>query len=192
MHDCFSRFSSLGAHWPPFLALSAGPMAGGESRFEFRETSPASLKLSENSKPVFVYKLWQDSGSWVSRGDAAFDLICTRSTHPDGTVLNRRLQQGSFRASPFGIFWAWEVVNLRRARPDDVWTVKGYPPAVCAVESTRGGRACGPAGRPSNGWYTGERANSSKKTWRFSHIHSERPPEYWILRFSSKPFASRW
>ena len=138
--------------------LTAGMIAlsrvatSADSPFAFCEINPASLELSENGKPVFVYNF----GGILAAGAPE---ATRRSTYlhpvyaPDGTVLTDDFNQD--HPHHRGIFWAWEVVTFD-GKTNDVWTVKGFRQIFVrwmARETT------GAAARLAveNGWFSGER-----------------------------------
>src|SRR5512141_1346076 len=75
-----------------------------QPRFSFREISPASLELSENGKPVYVYNF----GEMLAPG---YPEAMRRSSYlhpvytPDGTVLTDDFNKD--HPHHRGVFWAW-------------------------------------------------------------------------------------
>jgi len=135
-----------------FVALGPGRLWAAEPHFEFRETTPATLELSENGTPVFVYNF----GGILAAGSPE---QMRRSCYlhpvyaPDGTALTDDFNKD--HPHHRGIFWAWEVVTFD-GKTDDVWTVKGFRQRFVrwiARETN------GPAARLAveNGWYDGDR-----------------------------------
>jgi hypothetical protein len=131
---------------------SARETGAVETRFEFRETTPATLELSENGKPVFVYNfggiLAQGSPERMRRSCYLHPVYA-----PDGTALTDDFNKD--HPHHRGIFWAWEVVTFD-GKTDDVWTVKGFRQRFVrwlARETN------GPTARLAveNGWYDGDR-----------------------------------
>ena len=109
--------------WPVCAVLACHLTAGAaDSPFAFQEISPASLQLSEQGQPVFVYNF---GGILASNAPEA----TRRSTYlhpvyaPDGTVLTDDFNPN--HPHHRGIFWAWEVVAYD-GKTNDVWTVKGF------------------------------------------------------------------
>jgi len=140
----------------PLVALAL-PMLGwaqadADSRFAFREITPASLELSENGKPVFVYNF----GGILAAGRPE---TMRRSCYlhpvyaPDGTLLTDDFNKD--HPHHRGIFWAWEVVTFD-GKTDDVWTVKGFRQRFVRWKARE---TAGSAARLAveNGWYAGDR-----------------------------------
>jgi hypothetical protein len=141
---------------PPALVLivglSLGHAAFADSPFAFRESSPASLELSERGQPVFVYNF----GGILAAGAPE---TMRRSTYlhpvyaPDGTVLTDDFNPDHRHHR--GIFWAWEVVVFD-GQTNDIWTVKGFRQKFVrwtARETT----AASARLAVENGWYDGAR-----------------------------------
>ena len=134
------------------LAAAAPALVGAESRFAFREITPASVELTENGKPVFVY-------NFGGIGATNFPETMRRSCYlhpvyaPDGTLLTDDFNKD--HPHHRGIFWAWEVVTFD-GKTDDVWTVKGFRQRFVRWKARE---TNGPEARLSveNGWYSGER-----------------------------------
>lgn len=128
------------------------PARAADDTFAFREITPASLELSEQGKPVFVYNF----GGILAPGAPE---ASRRSTYlhpvyaPDGTVLTDDF--GKDHPHHRGIFWAWEVVTVD-GRTDDVWTVKGFRQKFVGwkARETTGGTA---RLAVENGWYSGDK-----------------------------------
>jgi hypothetical protein len=134
------------------VAAMVSARGAAEPRFAFREITPASLELTENGKPVFVYNF----GGVLAEG---FPEKMRRACYlhpvyaPDGTQLTDDFNKN--HAHHRGIFWAWEVVTYD-GQTNDVWTVKGFRQRFVrwkAREST------GAVARLAveNGWYAGEK-----------------------------------
>jgi hypothetical protein len=134
------------------VAAGGSELSGAEAHFQFREITPASLELSENGKPVFVYNF----GGILAEG---FPEKMRRSCYlhpvyaPDGTLLTDDFNKN--HPHHRGIFWAWEVVTFD-GTTDDVWTVKGFKQQFVRWKARE---TNGPAARLAveNGWYAGER-----------------------------------
>jgi hypothetical protein len=126
--------------------------AATEPHFAFREISPASLELSEQGKPVFVYNF----GGILTNG---FPEKMRRSCYlhpvyaPDGTLLTDDFNKD--HPHHRGIFWAWEVITFD-GQTDDVWTVQGFRQKFVRWKARETG---GSTARLAveNGWYSGER-----------------------------------
>jgi len=134
------------------VTTSSRPLFGTQPRFEFRETTPATLELSELGKPVYVYNF----GGILAPGRPE---QMRRSCYlhpvyaPDGTVLTDDFNKD--HPHHRGIFWAWEVVSYD-GKTNDVWTVKGFKQKFVRWIARE---ANGPAARLAveNGWYDGDR-----------------------------------
>ena len=133
------------------FALNCAALAAA-SPFAFREITPASLELTENGKPVFVYNF----GGILAAGAPE---ETRRSTYlhpvyaPDGTVLTDDFNPDHRHHR--GIFWAWESVTFD-GKTDDVWTVKGFRQKFVRWTARE---TNGPVARLAveNGWFAGER-----------------------------------
>ena len=134
------------------LAAATLAQAGAESRFAFREITPASLELTENGKPVFVYNF---GGILASNFPERMRRSCYLHPvyAPDGTVITDDFNKD--HPHHRGIFWAWEVVTYD-GKTDDVWTVKGFRQRFVRWKARE---TAGPTARLAveNGWYSGER-----------------------------------
>jgi hypothetical protein len=134
------------------LSDSGQGLGAAEPRFEFREISPASLELSENGKPVFVYNfggvLAEGSPERMRRSCYLHPVYA-----PDGTVLTDDFNKD--HPHHRGIFWAWEVVTVD-GKTNDVWTVKGFRQKFVRWIARE---ASGQSARMAveNGWYDGDR-----------------------------------
>lgn len=139
---------------PSLLAFGAVSYLGvaAESPFAFREITPASLELTENGKPVYVYNF---GGILAPR----YSELSRRSCYlhpvyaPDGTQLTDDFNKD--HPHHRGIFWAWEVVTFD-GKTDDVWTVKGFRQKFVSwkARETTGSEA---RLAVENGWYWGDR-----------------------------------
>jgi len=91
------------------------------SPFTFRETSPSSLELSEDGKPVLVY----NHGMMLKEG---VPEQYRRSSYihpvyaPDGTVLTDDFPKD--HPHHRGICWSWPIVKFE-GKTHDVWAVQG-------------------------------------------------------------------
>jgi hypothetical protein len=90
------------------LAGLARPLCG-QSPFAFQEAGPATLRLTENGKPVFDYNfgaILKDGFAEKERRSAYLHPVYA----PDGTILTDDFP----RDHPHhrGISWAWPVVNV--------------------------------------------------------------------------------
>jgi len=126
--------------------------ASAESRFALREITPASVELTENGKPVFVYNF---GGILASNFPERMRRSCYLHPvyAPDGTVITDDFNKD--HPHHRGIFWAWEVVTYD-GKTDDVWTVKGFRQRFVRWKARE---TDGSVARLAveNGWYDGER-----------------------------------
>jgi len=131
------------------LALAA---SAANSPFTFRQVNDASLELSENGKPVFVYNF---GGILAPGAPEATRRSCYLHPvyAPDGTVLTDDFNQD--HPHHRGIFWAWEVITFD-GKTDDIWTLKGFRQRFVRWVARE---TNGPAARLAveNGWFDGDR-----------------------------------
>lgn len=133
------------------IALGYAALAGA-APFAFREISPASLELSENCKPVFVYNF----GGILAAG-APEESRRSAYVHPvyapDGTVLTDDFNKD--HPHHRGIFWAWPVVTFA-GKTGDIWAVQGFRQEFVRWKARE---TNGPVARlvVENGWFSGER-----------------------------------
>jgi hypothetical protein len=133
------------------LGAATSSQGAAEPGFAFHEISPASLELTENGKPVFVYNF----GGILTNG-APESMRRSCYVHPvyapDGTVLTDDFNKDHRHHR--GIFWAWEVVSYD-GKTNDVWTVKGFRQKFVRWKARE---TDGPDAKLSveNGWYDGE------------------------------------
>jgi hypothetical protein len=133
------------------IALNYAALAAA-GPFAFREISPASLELSENGKPVFVYNFGSILAAGAPEG-------ARRSTYlhpvyaPDGAVLTDDFNQD--HPHHRGIFWAWPVVTFD-GKTDDIWAVQGFRQEFVRWKARE---TNGPVARLAveNGWFSSER-----------------------------------
>ena len=131
--------------------LLAAPLAA-QSPFAFREASPASLELTENGRPVFVYH----HGMILKPG---VDEKYRRSSYlhpvyaPDGTVLTDDFPAD--HPHHRGICWTWPEVKFE-GQTHDVWAVIGMHQRFVRwiKRETRADRAILAV---ENGWFVGEK-----------------------------------
>jgi hypothetical protein len=120
--------------------------------FAFHETSPASLQLTENGKPVFVY----NHGMMLKPG-APENRRRSSYIHPlyapDGTVVTDDFPRDHYHHR--GVFWAWPVVMVDGARYS-LWDLKGIQDKFVRwiARETRPDSA---RLALENGWYVGEK-----------------------------------
>ena len=148
--------SRCAAHGAP-SANEAGPDPGSSERpgarspFAFREITPASLELTENGQPVFVYNF---GGILASNFPEKMRRSCYLHPvyAPDGTLMTDDFNKD--HPHHRGIFWAWEVVSYD-GKTNDVWTVKGFRQRFVRwkARETKGAEALLAV---ENGWYDGE------------------------------------
>ena len=127
-------------------------VTGADSSFAFCELSTASLELSENGKPVFVYNF----GGILAAGAPE---ASRRSTYlhpvyaPDGAVLTDDFNPD--HPHHRGIFWAWPVVTFD-GQTNNIWAVEGFRQQFVHWKARE---TNGPAARLAveNGWFAGER-----------------------------------
>jgi hypothetical protein len=132
-------------------ALSAAP-AGTQSPFQFRETTPASLELAENGKPVLVY----NHGMMLREG---VDEKYRRSSYihpvyaPGGTILTDDFPKD--HPHHRGICWSWPIVKFE-GKTHDVWAVIGMHQRFVKWRSRRL-TAQKAELAVENGWFVGEK-----------------------------------
>lgn len=133
------------------FALWMGPLLA-QSPFEFRETTGASLELTENGRPVFIY----NHGMVLKEG---VDERFRRSSYlhpvyaPDGTALTDDFPKD--HPHHRGICWSWPIVRFEN-QTYDVWAVQGMHQRFVRWKSRQvlPGRAVLAV---ENGWFVGER-----------------------------------
>ncbi|HLJ57841.1 MAG TPA: DUF6807 family protein [Chthonomonadaceae bacterium] len=126
--------------------------AAADAAFEFKETSPTAIALSEGGRPVYVYNF----GMTLAKG---FPESMRRAAYlhpvyaPDGTVLTDDFNPN--HAHHRGIFWAWPEITVD-GKKDDIWTVKGFQERfvrwIAKEASADRARLA-----VENGWYDGDR-----------------------------------
>ncbi len=103
------------------IALLVAGSAFASSPFRFERISPASLQLSENGKPVYVY----NNGMMRPKGVPADRYRCCY-LHPvyapNGVVVTDDFPKDHYHHR--GIFWVWPVVRVDGASYD-LWLIKG-------------------------------------------------------------------
>ncbi|MBK5293318.1 MAG: PmoA family protein [Acidobacteriia bacterium] len=120
--------------------------------FQFREITPASLELTEDGKPVFVY----NHGMILKEG---VKEQYRRSSYlhpvyaPDGTVLTDDFPKD--HPHHRGICWSWPIVKFE-GQTHDVWAVVGMHQRFVTWKSRRltAERA---ELAVENGWFVGEK-----------------------------------
>ena len=101
--------------------LFAASLLPAQSPFQFRELGPASLELSENGKPVFVY----NHGMKLPAGmpeDRRRSSYLHPVYAPDGTVVTDDSPKDHLHHR--GIFWTWPIVRVGGDTYDQ-WLLKG-------------------------------------------------------------------
>ena len=132
-------------------ALSAAP-ASGQSPFQFREATPASLELVENGKPVLAY----NHGMVLREG---VDPKYRRSSYihpvyaPDGTVVTDDFPKD--HPHHRGICWSWPIVKFE-GQTHDVWAVVGMHQRFVKWKSRRLTAEKAELA-VENGWFVGEK-----------------------------------
>ena len=132
------------------MAIPTGLSAEGP--FAFREVGPASLELTEQGKPVFVY----NHGMMLKEGVAE---SWRRSSYihplyaPDGTVVTDDFPRDHYNHR--GVFWAWPVVKIDGVSYDP-WAVKGIQDKFVRWIARETGKDSAWLS-VENGWYVGEK-----------------------------------
>lgn len=102
------------------LVLTAAGLCA-ESRFQFRDISPASVELTEDGKPVYVYNYGETQGQ-----DAPADRARCCYLHPvytpDGVVVTDDFPKDHYHHR--GVFWTWPIVAAD-GETYDAWLIKG-------------------------------------------------------------------
>jgi hypothetical protein len=132
-----------------WLCLIPALQAGA---FRFRASSPASLELTEDGKPVYVY----NHGMLLKEGVAE---ALRRSTYlhpvyaPDGTVLTDDFPKD--HPHHRGVCWTWPVVKVD-GETHDLWAVLGIRQKFVRWLARDAKPEMARLG-VENGWYVGER-----------------------------------
>jgi hypothetical protein len=130
--------------------LTAALWAAGP--FQFREVSPASLELTENGKPVFIYNhgLMRKQGVPEDRYRCCY-LHPVYS--PDGVVLTDDFPSDHYHHR--GIFWTWPIVRID-GQQYDAWLIHGIRQKFVRWIARETGAQSARLG-VENGWYVGGR-----------------------------------
>ena len=120
--------------------------------FRFRAVSPASLELSEDGQPVYVYNygmlLKQGLGEELRRS-TYLHPVCA----PDGAVLTDDFPKD--HPHHRGICWTWPVVKVG-GETHDLWAVLGIRQRFVRWLAREAAPELARLG-VENGWYVGER-----------------------------------
>jgi hypothetical protein len=124
-----------------------------QSPFAFRETSPATLELSENGKPVFAYNfgpiLAKDFPETMRRACYLHPIYA-----PDGTLITDDFNPD--HPHHRGISWMWPVVTVD-GKTGDMWTLKGDFRQQFVAWKARETQAGVARLAVENGWFDGDR-----------------------------------
>jgi hypothetical protein len=135
------------------LTASITPFAAAQSPFSFRETTPATLELSESGKPVFAYNfgliLAKDFPETMRRGCYVHPVYA-----PDGTLLTDDFNPD--HPHHRGISWMWTDVSVD-GKKGDMWTLKGGFQDRFVAWKARETQAGLARLAVENGWFDGER-----------------------------------
>jgi hypothetical protein len=135
------------------LTAAIAPVAAAASPFAFRETTPATLELSENGKPVFVYNF----GPILAKG---FPESMARCCYlhplyaPDGTLMTNDFDPD--HPHHRGISWMWTDVTVD-GKKGDMWTLKGDFHDRFVAWKARDAQAGTARLAVENGWFDGDR-----------------------------------
>lgn len=134
-----------------FLMAIAATLSA-KSPFAFVELNPASLELTENGKPVFVYNY-----GMILKEGAAENWRRSSYIHPlyapDGTVLTDDFPKDHLHHR--GMFWAWPVVRIDGTTYDP-WAVTGIQDRFVRWISREAGKDSARLAI-ENGWYVGDK-----------------------------------
>ena len=134
------------------LVVLLAATAWAESGFRFLETSPVSIELSENGKPVYVYNhgLMRKEGVPEDRYRCCY---VHPVWSPDGVVVTDDFPADHYHHR--GIFWVWPVVNVDGKRCD-LWAIRDIGKKfVRWIARETGEEAARLA--VENGWYVEDR-----------------------------------
>ncbi len=138
-------------------------IAGTPAAFAFSDDSPASLRLTEQEKPVLVYNHGVITDEKVPAKDGRRSRACY--VHPlwglNGEVLTDDFPKDHYHHH--GVFWAWPHVEIGSEKLD-LWMYKTIAPKFVRWL----GRDTGPLAAVlgvENGWFVGDRKVMIERVW---------------------------
>ncbi|HBO42554.1 MAG TPA: hypothetical protein DD670_01185, partial [Planctomycetaceae bacterium] len=139
--------------------------------FQWTADSPASLRLDEHARPVFVYNHGDITNEKVPASDARRTRGCY--LHPiyglDGEVLTDDSPRDHYHHH--GLFWAWPHVEID-GRHYDLWMGRNirqkFVRWLAGDEGTAGGTQSGTIG-VENGWFVGDEKVMIERVWLTAH-----------------------
>ncbi|NLE37078.1 MAG: hypothetical protein GX621_03540 [Pirellulaceae bacterium] len=139
--------------------------------FQWTADSPASLRLEEAGRPVFVYNHGDITNEAVPEKDARRTRGCY--LHPvfglDGEVLTEDFPRDHYHHH--GLFWAWPHVEID-GRHYDLWMGRNirqrFVRWLDGDGGTAGGMQSGTIG-VENGWFAGKRKVMIERVWLTAH-----------------------
>ncbi len=102
-------------------ALLFATVAFAQPGFRFEDAGPASIRLVEDGKPVFVYNYGKILPKGIPK-DRARCCYLHPVWAPNGVVVTDDFPEDHLHHR--GIFWAWPVVRYRGVRYD-LWLMRG-------------------------------------------------------------------
>lgn len=127
-------------------------LAATASPFVFRETTPGTVELRENDRPVYVYNygmMLKDGAPEDRRRSSYLHPVWT----PGGVIITDDFPRDHYHHR--GIFWAWPQVRVG-GQTLDLWSIRGIHQRFVRWRA----RQAGPANarlEVENGWFAGER-----------------------------------
>ncbi len=149
---------------PRRFCLEASPAATDTpAAFAFSDDSPASLRLTEQKKPVLVYNHGMITDEKVPAKDTRRSRACY--IHPlwglNGEVLTDDFPKDHYHHH--GVFWAWPHVEIGDEKLD-LWEYKDIQQQFVRWL----GRDTGPLAAAlgvENGWFVGDRKVMIERVW---------------------------
>jgi hypothetical protein len=140
---------------------ASGPLF--PNAFALSDDSRASLRLTEQEKPVFVYNYGVITDEKVPAGETRRSRACY--IHPlwglDGEVLTDDFPKDHYHHH--GVFWAWPHVEVGNEM-HDLWMYKDITPKFVRWLSRDAGPLAAVLG-VENGWFVGDRKVMIERVW---------------------------
>jgi hypothetical protein len=156
-----------------FRLESAANRAGLPATFAFSDDGPASLRVTEQNKPVLVYNYGVITDEKVPARDTRRSRACY--IHPlwglNGEVLTADFPKDHYHHH--GVFWAWPHVEIGNdqtghneigAEKLDLWEYKDIAQKFVRWLDRRQGPLAAVLG-VENGWFVGDRKVMIERVW---------------------------
>ncbi len=142
----------------PLPAAASTPAA-----FAIADDGPASLRVTQDAKPVFVYNYGVITGEKVPASDPRRSRACY--IHPlwglNGEVLTDDFPKDHYHHH--GVFWAWPHVEVG-SEMHDLWEYKDITPKFVRWLTRETGPLEAVLG-VENGWFVGDRKVMIERVW---------------------------